>query len=287
MASFQVVQLEDRDSEHRFLNVPSSPSSSSLSFTATAPNLPGAGRTVGLLLDNVGARLESNVNGCYISRRRRAKTQTQTRLGATADSESLPVASSTRPGTGKQRLELELELELKHHSSFSSSISSNATALNLPGPGRTMGLLFDYLRRQLESVLNVSVTRFGVHPSAVAAQIRRLCMHHRTTKQDRHSEDFSGLLTRKEKRKLGRLCAKLVGDASSPVHSTQRSALEEMLRLIIEDPLVYMAIQDCNLRKPDIHYVSDVLLSTARALGSPEVLRPLISMEITSVQGRG
>lgn len=250
---------EGYEPERQLLCSASSESSSSVSSTATAPNLPGAGRTVGLFFDNVGARLESGVN-TFAYRRGMRSTK--------ADNRRLQVV--------RRRRSLD-------------SISTNATASNLPGAGRTMGLLFEYLGRRLESVLNVSATRRGMDPRAVAMQIRRLCLHDRTTIQDRHSEDFNNLLTRKEKRKLSRLCSKLIGHAryvmlcfkgyhflmyltSSPVHSTQRSALEEMLRLVIEDPLIHLTIKGSNLQKLDLHYNdSDVLLSTARALGSAEL----------------
>lgn len=55
--------------------------------------------------------------------------------------------------------------------------STNATAPNLPGPGRNVGRLFDWLGGRLESFINKHASQIGCGPQAVADEIRRLRQH--------------------------------------------------------------------------------------------------------------
>lgn len=51
------------------------------------------------------------------------------------------------------------------------SISTNATAPNLPGPGRTIGLFYEFSGRLLERTLNVRAEKWGLGPQAAAMRI--------------------------------------------------------------------------------------------------------------------
>ncbi len=88
------------------------------------------------------------------------------------------------------------------------SIDSNATAPNLPGPGRTVGLLFDWLGTRMERVLSIRALKLGYDPDAVARDIRKLCRHHERRIDMLHK--FPGMgLTSVDKKRLKKLCKKL------------------------------------------------------------------------------
>ncbi len=89
------------------------------------------------------------------------------------------------------------------------SVSTNATAPNLPGPGRTVGLLFDRLGAQVEKILNICADRRGLGPKAVALEIRCLCRHDETTIVERHA-GFVHQFTDKAEKALRRLCKRLL-----------------------------------------------------------------------------
>lgn len=100
-----------------------------------------------------------------------------------------------------------------------SSIDSNATAPNLPGPGRTVGLLFDWLGTRLENVLNNRVSNLRHDPDTIAQNIRQLCRHNeRSIVQRHHSPRFD--LTAVEKKHLKKLCNKLIKSAARCVTTT-------------------------------------------------------------------
>ncbi len=94
--------------------------SSSISTNATAPNLEGTGRTVGLLFDYLRNRLEARVN---------------------------PRSTSSN---NPQNVHAGVPLTLVK---TASSIDSNATAPNLEGAGRTVGLVLDWVGGALESFM--------------------------------------------------------------------------------------------------------------------------------------
>lgn len=90
-----------------------------------------------------------------------------------------------------------------------SSIASDATASNLPGPGRTVGLLFDWLGNRFEVFLNKMATRRGLGPTATAREIRRLRRHYDTSFQSRLATALCSL-PQAEVRTLKKLCDKLL-----------------------------------------------------------------------------
>ncbi len=90
-----------------------------------------------------------------------------------------------------------------------SSISTNATAHNLVGPGRNVGLLFDWLGAHLEALMNRRATRLGLGPDAVVEAIRLLLRHRETTFTERHRLPLKPS-TAVEAKKLKKLCKKLL-----------------------------------------------------------------------------
>ncbi|KLO13893.1 hypothetical protein SCHPADRAFT_940000 [Schizopora paradoxa] len=119
----------------RIFRIDTTDTCSSISTTATAPNLPGPGRNVGLIFDFLGASLER-----FMIRR------------------------------ASMRLRLRAEAVVS-----TSSVSTTATAPNLSGAGRTVGLLFDFLGITLERFMNrQAATRLRLGPDAVVQDIRAL-----------------------------------------------------------------------------------------------------------------
>ncbi len=115
----------------------------SISTTATAPNLPGPGRNLGLLLGRLGDGLERFVNN-------RAE-----KLASTS-------ASGGRTlGPGLQLVRFNSHV----------SVDTNATAPNLPGAGRTVGNLLMTLGKGLERLMIRRAQQIGLGPEAVAKDI--------------------------------------------------------------------------------------------------------------------
>jgi len=149
-----------------------------------------------------------------------------------------------------------------------SSIASNATAPNLPGPGRTMGLMLDWLGGHLEDFMNRKATRRGLGPEAVSREIRRLRHHHETTFLVRLTAP-AAVAPGSEARSLKKLCDKLAKYTRSHVPSTQLKALEEIVDLTIEDPIIREALQQSRLSKLTPKYEDpDILIATSKALYS-------------------
>lgn len=91
------------------------------------------------------------------------------------------------------------------------SIDTNATAANLPGAGRTLGLLLDYLGSNFESFMNRLAPRLGLGPEEVAKEICRLRRHHETSIAERHSvQQSNGRSNGAKERVLLKLCKKLL-----------------------------------------------------------------------------
>ncbi len=90
-----------------------------------------------------------------------------------------------------------------------SSISTNAMAPNLPGTGRTIGLLLGRFGALVEKFLNINAHRCGLGPKAVAREIQRLCRHDETTIAERHA-GYVYQFTAKEEKDLRRLCERLL-----------------------------------------------------------------------------
>ncbi len=91
----------------------------------------------------------------------------------------------------------------------SSSVSTNATAPNLPGAGRTVGLLLDRLGAHVEKCMNLWADRRGLGPNAVAQEIRRLRRHDETSIVERHAGSVAQLSKRDEKT-VRKLCKRLL-----------------------------------------------------------------------------
>ncbi|KLO15350.1 hypothetical protein SCHPADRAFT_270515 [Schizopora paradoxa] len=216
---------------------------STVSTNATAPNLPGPGRNVGRLTAYLGTRLE----------------QSMTLRFGRRSSLNPEVISSQDSTIQLGRIE------------SNASVSTTATAPNLPGAGRTVGLLLDNLGAHMESFVNELALRQGIGPQAVAREIRRLLGHERTTIFQRHAE-ASLQLNEKEERALKKRCKRLLKYARNTVSTTQYEALDEIISLTIEDPhtRVLLAKQDLS------HYLAHkynepyLKLMTSRALDSVE-----------------
>ncbi len=90
-----------------------------------------------------------------------------------------------------------------------SSVSSTATAPNLPGAGRTVGLLTDFLGAHVEKFMNVRAGRLGLGPKAIAQEIRRLRRHDETSLVERHAGSVFQL-NKRDERIFKKLCKKLL-----------------------------------------------------------------------------
>lgn len=89
------------------------------------------------------------------------------------------------------------------------SFTTNATAPNLPGPGRNVGLLFDWLGSHVESLINKWALHFDIGPKAVANEIRHVRRHHQTTISERESHLVTKI-PRVEAKAVKNLCKKLL-----------------------------------------------------------------------------
>lgn len=153
---------------------------SSIDSNATAPDLPGPGRNVGNLFDWLGSGLESTFNEY------------------TAKFFKEPIVD----------VHDSLSLELRKVDT-SSSIDSNATAPNLPGPGRNLGRLYDWLGSRVEKSLNTRAATYSCNPMAIAQNIRQVCHHDGRSIIQRHRSP-SLKLSDAEERNLIKLCKKLI-----------------------------------------------------------------------------
>ncbi|KLO05754.1 hypothetical protein SCHPADRAFT_713710 [Schizopora paradoxa] len=175
------------------------------------------------------------------------------------------------------------------HNGSHSSIASHATAPNLPGAGRTLGLLLYLLGDRFETFLNKCAVRLRLGPKAVARQIRDLRHHSLGSCRNlppssprnpvfvgfdvvRQYDVLSSEITSKRMIKsLRKLCKKLVEYASARVLSTQLVALDEIITLTIEDPIIRMMLKECDLSCLTPSYGEpDLIVSTSKALGSIE-----------------
>ncbi len=90
-----------------------------------------------------------------------------------------------------------------------SSVSTNATAPNLPGPGRTIGLLMDWLGTRMERFMNICADRRGLGPKAVAQEIHCLRRHDETSIVERHTGSVVRL-NKHDERAFRKLCGRLL-----------------------------------------------------------------------------
>ncbi len=129
-------------------------SCSTISSTATEPNRPGPGRTLGLLFDNVGQSIENQY-----SRARRGA-----RRGSMTIPSGDPLASVP--------FEFVNPAERRVYEASVSTLSTTATASNLPGAGRTLGLLYDSVGTRVGIRISRLAVRNGYGPKETFAQIQ-------------------------------------------------------------------------------------------------------------------
>lgn len=89
-----------------------------------------------------------------------------------------------------------------------SSTHSTATAPDLVGPGRTLGLLFDWLGRGLESFLNERATQLNLGPEATARDIRRMRRRKEVSLLVQYVAPYAHV-TKAQEKKLRKLCKNL------------------------------------------------------------------------------
>ncbi|KLO06432.1 hypothetical protein SCHPADRAFT_690375 [Schizopora paradoxa] len=145
------------------------------------------------------------------------------------------------------------------------TVDTNATAPNLPGPGRTVGLLLDMLGKRLESFLNKRATKRGLGPKAVAEDIRMFRKHRVMSLSKRYTASLEQL-PKKDAKGLKRRCKILLGYVRSSLLSTQLIALEELVSLCIEDPTIRTTLATCSLESFELKYREPALfIATTRA----------------------
>lgn len=128
-------------------------SSATVSTNATAGNLPGPGRTIGLAYALGGRALEAGLNALARSLRRNMRAESQS-------------AALELYNAGPYRQ--------KEGIASVTSLSTNATASNLPGVGRTLGLAYDFGGRILEARASAfAESKLGLGPYATADKLDR------------------------------------------------------------------------------------------------------------------
>ncbi|KLO06943.1 hypothetical protein SCHPADRAFT_1002030 [Schizopora paradoxa] len=175
-----------------------------------------------------------------------------------------PIVTSRRSWQKKER---------KHHycamlARFNSrsTISTNATAPNLPGPGRTLGLLLNDLGKRLELFINLLAMRRGLGPRAVAREIRLLRQHNKMSPTDQRTATTSSL-SKRHMRELKKLCGKILKYSRSRMLATQLQALDEIVDLVTFDAVVRAIFLESSLDLLVAKYKEpDLITATARAL---------------------
>lgn len=82
--------------------------------------------------------------------------------------------------------------------------SATETDSDIPGPGRLLGKVYDFLGRITDNCLSTIAVKFGLGPQATAMKIRRLVQGECTVKPGK----------KKELKKAGRRLAKYIRYAS-------------------------------------------------------------------------
>ncbi|KLO05061.1 hypothetical protein SCHPADRAFT_989024 [Schizopora paradoxa] len=144
---------------------------------------------------------------------------------------------------------------------FSSTTHSTATSPDIVGPGRTLGLLLDWLGKGLDSFLNKRASQINLGPEAVARDIRRIRRHEETSLFIRYAAPYAHLTSAQDK-KIRKLCKNLLKYTRSHVRSTQFRALDEITKLTMEDRMVREAFLHLNVGKLVPNY-KEVELSIA------------------------
>lgn len=195
------------DDYHFYLRPAQIASISTFSTTATAPNLPGPGRVIGLGYDALGHVLVSRINRLNARfRRQGAATNAQMMVPDDAQpSSALPSGVGLNdgpPGASASR----------------ESFSTMATAPNLPGTGRVLGLVYDKLAARLVTFLTKWALKLGLGPDEVNVSIFEKMYH---IEHDGRRKTGSGLspvrlgdLSRSDIVKLRKACKRLIKYAS-------------------------------------------------------------------------
>ncbi|EJD07875.1 uncharacterized protein FOMMEDRAFT_16460 [Fomitiporia mediterranea MF3/22] len=121
--------------------------------------------------------------------------------------------------------------------------SSNLTASDLPGPGRTLGLLYSRWGRALEASVGRLAHRSGFGPDAVASRIGSVTFRGMWVRRDVKPDD-TGCLRRVinwavsdgNEPKLRSDCQKLAAYATAEVSQTRLQALLQIIQLITAQP---------------------------------------------------
>ncbi|KLO12130.1 hypothetical protein SCHPADRAFT_435370 [Schizopora paradoxa] len=137
---------------------------------------------------------------------------------------------------------------LNRFGTFSSSTRSMATSPDVVGPGRTLGLLFDWLGKGLESFLNKRASQLNLGPEAVARDIRRIRRHEQTSLMARYAAPYAHLTKAREKQ-VRKLCEKLLKYVRSHVQSTQLEALYEIMELSMQDRVVREILLNLGIKR--------------------------------------
>lgn len=136
-------------------------SESTVSTNFTADGLAGPGRTLGMLYGYFGRKIENRLN-YIVSKRVR-----------------VPKAAFDHPlerDLNVNEVDLTVAFPLPspkfmHENSSQSSVSKNATADGLVGPGRLLGLFYQYLGRKIETGLSRIAVSSGLGPDAAYERI--------------------------------------------------------------------------------------------------------------------
>ncbi|KAH8115027.1 hypothetical protein DFH11DRAFT_141170 [Phellopilus nigrolimitatus] len=178
-----------------------SSTSFSISTNQTASNLPGAGRTMGLLFDVAGRPIEQYANDIAA---RIIGTQDHLTLSAVTHA-----ASSSR-----------------------TSLSTNATASNLPGAGRTLGLAYDRGGGVLEVLLNRLAKQLGRGPDASMERIQER-LFSMISAEDGAVPYVLELL--RQKSFFIKECKRILRYAQNDISSNQCAAFRSIISLCVDD----------------------------------------------------
>ncbi|KLO07363.1 hypothetical protein SCHPADRAFT_1001728 [Schizopora paradoxa] len=241
--------------------------------TATAPGLVGPGRTLGLLLDRMGHGLEVFLN----KRAQQARFISETSepdIHCLHQHKETPIpVCSVAPHAYMHNPDIAHSDKYQALGNLDSALSmthSTATAPGLVGPGRTLGVLLDWMGHGLQDFLNKCARKLNLGPEAVARDIRRLCRHKEFSFFVRFVAPYA-FVTKGQEKDLQSLCKKLLKYSRSPVLSTQLKALGEIADLAIEDSLIRTTFHNCNLSQlVPVYKEQDLILASSRAFGSIE-----------------
>lgn len=144
-------------------------SGSTISSTATAANLPGTGRVLGLAYDAMGNALVSQMSKLIL---RFGRTEKSVLILYIINLTHLLMLTQLLRQRKPHETTNRKELTDSDNSDSDHDTDSTATASNLPGTGRVIGLAYDRIGRVLVKKINRMAVKFGRGPDATAARIR-------------------------------------------------------------------------------------------------------------------